>query len=172
MPIFFWIQFDGIHFFKRIFLRFLPSQGHKTKKHCRFFFPPAHLAQICTCPCTRLLLALVQGFCQSLAALVQSYCGFPLPLPLGLFFPIRASLYGVSSITGSSLGSSFALLFGLAPLTWPLPCFGGCLASDEPDSSSESSEPSVWVPWSWLLCCCCPCSRPEVLLLGPGRQTT
>jgi hypothetical protein len=62
-----------------------------------------------------------------------------------------ASLYGVSSITGSSLGSSFALLFGLAPLTWPLPCFGGCLASDELDSTSESSEPSVGCPG--LGCC-------------------
>ena len=117
----------------------------------------------CTCPCSRLLLALVQGFCQNLASLVQSYLCFPLPLPLAVF-PIRASLYGVSSTTVSSWG--FALAFGLAPFTT---VFGGSGASDELGSPSldSSSESSVWVPWSW----CCPCSRPEVLLLDPGRQT-
>ena len=155
---------------------FLSNSGHRTKNTAVFFSTSTSGCQIRTCPCSRLLLALVQGS-QSLAALVQSYWYFLLPLPLPLVgpFPIRASLYGVSSITGSSLGSSFALPFGLAPLTSPLPFSCGSCASEELDSSSESedSESSVWVPWSWFLVFCgCPCSRPEVLLLDPGRQTT
>ena len=125
-----------------------------------FFQATTPGSEICTS-----VHALVQGFwplCRlQFLALAQSYFPFPLPLPLGLFFcfPMRASLHGVSSSTGSSLG--MPAVFGLAPLG-PFAGAGssGGWHSDDLDSSS------VWAPLSSFL-------WPAVeLLLDPSRQVT
>ena len=126
-----------------------------------FFFRPPHLAL----RSVHLYMPLFKAFgpCARLQflALAQSYFPFPLPLPLGLFFCflMRASLHGVSSSTGSSLG--MPTVFGLAPLG-PFAGAGssGGWRSDELDSSS------VWAPLSSFL-------WPAVeLQLDPSRQVT
>ena len=129
---FFWMKFDGIDvsmgliligpiFWGIILMEFTFCRMNfdmffcqtKTSQPSKLHFFPTGTpgCQICTCPRSRLLLVLVQGFCQNLASLVRSYWCFPCLCPWVLSSPSGHPCMEFPPLLSPA---------GAAALLWPL----------------------------------------------------